>query len=185
MASRLIRSIEKRQEKEKEWDEQEKRIRDRATGMALLFACRSGDSVVLRFILEKMDGDANSAVSHMLPSLQSAICHVRADNPRDVKARLKCVELLLEHGADINMRDGAGDTPLATAIRKGCLEIAELLIDRGAVIMGITADGENVIEVAANERPRDGVIIEMLKARYKEMFLDFWTAAAQDSPGGL
>jgi ankyrin repeat protein len=53
---------------------------------------------------------------------------------RAVRAvRARYVSFLLDHGADINAADIAGDTPLRRAVtEKGRVEMARLLIDRGA-----------------------------------------------------
>ena len=42
------------------------------------------------------------------------------------------VRLLLDHGADVNVKNKAGSTPLAIAVEKGRKAIAELLRRHGA-----------------------------------------------------
>ena len=44
------------------------------------------------------------------------------------------IKLLLENGADINAKDGVGNTPLMWAANKGYLEIARFLVENGADI---------------------------------------------------
>jgi len=42
------------------------------------------------------------------------------------------IDLLISHGADINARDGGGNTPLFAAVENGSAELVELLIKKGA-----------------------------------------------------
>ena len=49
-----------------------------------------------------------------------------------VAKRIEPVRFLLEHGADVNVRDDAGETPSQLASSKGFREIVELLSAYGA-----------------------------------------------------
>jgi ankyrin repeat protein len=44
----------------------------------------------------------------------------------------KCTDLLLRHGADANLCDGWGNTPLVFAVTRGYTDIARLLLESGA-----------------------------------------------------
>ena len=60
-------------------------------------------------------------------ALQTA-CHHR---------QLKAVQLLCEHGADVNMRcsgDGQRTTALSAAAEEGWIDLMQLLVSKGAVI---------------------------------------------------
>ncbi|KAJ7636552.1 ankyrin repeat-containing domain protein, partial [Roridomyces roridus] len=48
--------------------------------------------------------------------------------------------LLIEKGADINVKDDDGSTPLHVALAKGHADVAKLLIERGANISLCTYD---------------------------------------------
>lgn len=56
------------------------------------------------------------------------------------RRRCTAVEVLLDHGADINARTSHGKTAYAHAIRRGFHEVAELLVARGADTMLNAAD---------------------------------------------
>lgn len=49
------------------------------------------------------------------------------------------VEYLIAHGADINLRGNAGETPLMTAAQSGKLDIVELLVQKGADVNAVAA----------------------------------------------
>lgn len=73
-------------------------------------------------ILEGQDLDVNSQT----PNGQSLL-HIAAAN-----ADLKCVQLLLQYGADVSVKDANGWTPLHAAVRRGNWKSAILLIEAGA-----------------------------------------------------
>lgn len=58
------------------------------------------------------------------------------------------VERCLNDGADVNARDGCGDTPLHNALMNGKWSIAELLLDAGADVSAENAEGLSLIEQA-------------------------------------
>ena len=50
------------------------------------------------------------------------------------------IRLLLEKGANVNVKDPAGVTPLMNAAMNGNVKIAEMLIARGADVNAVSAD---------------------------------------------
>ncbi len=69
-----------------------------------------------------------------------------------LEGHLEVVALLIEHGADINFRDGdTGMAPLHNASIRGHLEICELLLAHGAQVNVIAEDGSTpLIDAASN-----------------------------------
>jgi len=61
------------------------------------------------------------------------------------------IKKLLEEGADPNIRDGDGNTPLHFAASKGCAEVAKLLLRHGADPNAQDKNGETPLHVAASE----------------------------------
>ncbi len=62
-----------------------------------------------------------------------------------MNVRTGVVELMLDNGADINMKDNSGDTPLVNASFFGALSVVELLIKRGAKMNQLNPEGNNAV----------------------------------------
>jgi hypothetical protein len=73
------------------------------------------------------------------------------------------VQLLLEYGADLELRDDNNYTALAHAIRFDQPENAKILIDSGARINHQVTPGQNLFDMAVQEKNKE--IIELMKAR--------------------
>lgn len=65
-----------------------------------------------------------------------------------INNRLDRIEQLLKQGADPNMRDTSGSTPLHWACRNGQLEIARLLVKKGADVNAQRDDGKTPLHLA-------------------------------------
>jgi ankyrin repeat protein len=50
---------------------------------------------------------------------------------KDTRHSEEIIELLLEHGADIDAKDNAGCTPIEQMLRNGCQDLAEVLRRHG------------------------------------------------------
>jgi ankyrin repeat protein/catechol 2,3-dioxygenase-like lactoylglutathione lyase family enzyme len=89
-------------------------------------ACRAGDVATLRTLLEKEPGLVRERDGEGSTGLHLAVPHVEA------------VRLLLEHGADPNVRDdGDNAFPLHFAAGGGYLESTRALLDAGADVHGV------------------------------------------------
>jgi len=67
---------------------------------------------------------------------------------RDTGKSLQLVKLLIEHGAEIDIRDSIGETPMHFAIRWGYDDIAEMLLEGGAEMGITTEDGKTYLHFA-------------------------------------
>ena len=102
---------------------------DKDNNSPLHYAAVSGDAGLVRSLLEK--GAA---------TINDTSCTQRGGFVGDwTPLHLACLEgypetvqLLLDHGADIEARDGLQRTPLILSAESGNLRVAEILIDRGA-----------------------------------------------------
>ncbi len=56
------------------------------------------------------------------------------------------VQELLDEGIDPNIKDAGGDPVLIGAAWVGAPEIVQLLLDRGADVNGVGADGRNALQ---------------------------------------
>jgi ankyrin repeat protein len=67
------------------------------------------------------------------------------------------VRLLIEQGADVNMAQGGGYTPLHQAAAAGCTELVEVLLKAGANPAMLCHQGKTPADYA-RDRKHDGVI---------------------------
>jgi uncharacterized protein len=56
--------------------------------------------------------------------------------------RIEVIQLLLEHGADINIRDNDGDTPLYVV---ETIQVAQYLLEHGALLDTVNEEGISVL----------------------------------------
>lgn len=81
------------------------------------------------------------------------------------------LELLVEHGADINALDADGFTPLQLATIRGNMKVVKKLVDLKADVNLTTADGKDAVDYA--KMNEEAEIEEFLKSK-KSLFKTFW-----------
>ena len=91
----------------------------------------------------------------------------RNDNPAIAvateKRNIEMIQLLLEHGADIDLKTKRkGLTPLMIASRDGNIDIVKFFLDAGADINAVNHNGNNALKVAVQSGQID-VVKEIIK----------------------
>jgi uncharacterized protein len=102
-------------------------LTNRYGGIALIPASERGHVEVVNYLLEYTTSHVNHVNNLGWTALLEAII-LSDGGPK----HQEIVRLLIEHGADVNLADGEGMTPLAHAKAKGYQEIQELLETAGA-----------------------------------------------------
>lgn len=72
-----------------------------------------------------------------------------------IEDNLDMVEFLVQNGANVNLGDNEGWTPLHAAASCGFFSIAKYLIEFGADVAAINNDGELVIDIAESDDMED------------------------------
>lgn len=103
------------------------KLTNRFGGTALIPAADRGHVEVVRELLEHSDIDVNHVNRLGWTALLEAI--ILGDGGSNHQ---KIVELLIRHGADVNLPDGKGVTPLRHALDHGYAEMASMLEEAGA-----------------------------------------------------
>jgi ankyrin repeat protein len=79
----------------------------------------------------------------------TALYFATSINPTNAAA---IVELLLKNKAEVNVADANGYTPLIQAVIKRNLDVAKLLVERGADVNAMTRDGESPLSLIKPRR---------------------------------
>lgn len=103
------------------------RLTNRFGGTALIPAAERGHVEIVRELLTRTDVDVNHINNLGWTALLEAI--ILSDGG---ERHQQIVQLLVDHGADVNLADGNGVTPLAHARQRGFEKIVEILLKAGA-----------------------------------------------------
>lgn len=121
-------------------------IEQRTAMHRLHAAVRIGDIATIVSILESgVDANASDA-------MQLAILFGRKD----------IVDVLIEHGADINRPSMVGEPPVITALKHGRIEMMKHLVGKGADLNGRDLSGKTALHYARQRA--EPVVINYLKA---------------------
>jgi uncharacterized protein len=80
----------------------------------------------------------------------------RISSADEEKETLEAVQLLLDHGADPNGADPAGNTALFGAVPKGFNTVVQLLVDKGANVNAVNKRGQTLLKLAGGGGGRGG-----------------------------
>lgn len=103
------------------------KLTNRFGGTALIPAAERGHVEIVRELLTRTDVDVNHINNLGWTALLEAI--ILSDGG---ERHQQIVQLLVDHGADVNLADSNGVTPLAHARQRGFEKIVEILLKAGA-----------------------------------------------------
>lgn len=103
------------------------KLTNRFGGTALIPAAERGHVEVVETLLTRSDVDVNHINNLGWTALLEAIILSNGDEPHQ-----RIMQLLVDHGADVNIADSGGVTPLRHARSRGFNEIARILAEAGA-----------------------------------------------------
>ena len=100
---------------------------------------------------------------------------------RSCRSGVDVIEMLIDAGADLENRSGAGNTPLMVAILGARPDVARLLIEHGADVAALNQYGDGVINMAIRSRMPEilalavvgGAPAAQLKVLFKEYYYYF------------
>jgi ankyrin repeat protein len=116
-------------------------------GISLLhLAAMSGASNCLKWLLTFMKGEVNTLSTDGF----SPIFHVvDYDNAESLPGRLECTEILMDHGADVNIQDMDGNTVAHWAANQKQIEILSLILSSPQVDLNVkNHDGQTALDLA-------------------------------------
>jgi ankyrin repeat protein len=163
---------------------------NRSGWSALMFAAGGDAAEIGRLLIEKgADVNARSwddgwtpllmATSRRSPSLlrlllqhaaevnarkadgTTALILAATDKVDFLPADLECVQILLDSGADPNLADNSGWTPLMSVAKYGGDDVAEALLNHGADVGAKNSNGQTALAVATQAGQRD--VAEVLR----------------------
>ncbi|SAM05652.1 hypothetical protein [Absidia glauca] len=115
-------------------------------GYGLVYLAARNDSMeALRLLLLTADDDFNVNALHG-PHQEMAL-HAAAS-----VGSFDAVELLLEHGSDVDCRDSLGHTPLSNALFAKAKTCVDLLVTSGAALDTVDAQGNTLLHLAVSKQ---------------------------------
>lgn len=108
---------------------------------ALVEATQMGDEETVKSLLKK-GANVNEINPRSPDDGTPLICAASASNT-------EIARLLIDRGADLEKKNGIGDTALIVAIRGGYTEVVRLLVDKGANVDARNNDGDTALMEAS------------------------------------
>jgi ankyrin repeat protein len=106
---------------------------------------KNGDLDQVKLIVEQYKELANKT----LPSGRHPLCTAADYGQTEV------VRYLIDNGADVNVKDRYGITPLLSAIYENHVECVRILLDKGASKSETAPDGSAYIDCAENDEIKE------------------------------
>ncbi|GFS24394.1 ankyrin repeat family protein [Elysia marginata] len=124
-------------------------------GADLRIVCGRGNTALLVAARESRTACVEYLTRHMSPSLVNHVnargdtaLLVAASNSHGKKAGIACLQHIINAGADLEVRDNAGNTALTIALKQKYSAVATLLVEKGALVNTVLDDGKTPLTVA-------------------------------------
>jgi len=118
---------------------------------ALIYACAYGYEGIVEALLDK-----TAAINTKYNEVYPIFAAVRNDNKTTI-------QMLLDKGAYINVKDSEGYTPLMFAAQEGYAQTVQFLLNKGASIDTETNNGHTALSIAIQNDHKE--VVEVLLAR--------------------
>jgi ankyrin repeat protein len=84
------------------------------------------------------------------------------DKPELEATLMENLTLMLDKGADVNVKGREGETPLTCAVRGGSVKMVNALIDKGADVNAKNDEGRSVLTLARQSKNNSQQLVDML-----------------------
>jgi len=121
-------------------------VTNKAEQNVLSWAANTGDVKILRLLIEEGHMDVNEEKALLLSST-IALEGASTGSLKDIEN----IKLLVSMGADVNVVDKDGMTPLMHSLKHRVDNVSEFLLDKGAEIDVCTPDGTSLLHLTTGE----------------------------------
>nr|XP_057931196.1 ankyrin repeat domain-containing protein 26 isoform X2 [Doryrhamphus excisus] len=144
---------------------------DKQNRTALHIACASGNSEVVKFLVEKKaklnlcDNENRTALIKAVQGQHDVIVNILLENNADPNLMdvngntalhlassmpsISTVDILVKHDADINVHNKEGLSPLTVSVQEDHLDVTEFLLKNGADVNNLDKDQRSPLMIAA------------------------------------
>lgn len=128
----------------------------------LLNAAENGKLFVMTSILKQGDVDINACDKDGYSAL-----YLAASNNH-----VKCVEWLIQSGANLELRDNEGLTPILSAAEQGYFDAVKMLHDHGADMHAKTTTGESISDLSNRSKTGNVLLKNFVNAYFEQDHLN-------------
>ena len=139
-------------------------------------------------LLMAVSGSLYSVSETLLSSSEPRATPTWALHIATIRRDVRMVQLLLEHGADVDAQgrhgQGTGWTPLCLAARTGAVDVVRALLSARANVHAISANGKSALEIGRANRGRIGgeQVLEVLHLAMVESILEIASQFQRHAP---
>ena len=128
-------------------------------------AMQSARSVNSQFIKVLLKSSYGKGIQNMKLAQQKSILHIAAQSGQVAQS-----EILLHSGIMVNVKDSLGNTPLHDALNSHALEVAELLLSKGADWRMENNQGDNCRDILSHHMIKETSLTDEGRASRKKIY---------------